>query len=492
KPPPEIRSEAQLGLRPIGNRLLGSIYGSATAAASDGQDFIVLWEGSGDILGARIARSGALQGPFVLVSNQQNHQANPRACFDGQRYFVSWTDHRYARSRTFGVAVSTTGMPLASSAMSSASITNMYWSKPAGGSGQVLATWGENRTGTPSIFARRLDDAGTVGGDIEISQNAAAGARPTGVATDGTDFLVLWQDARPTAGVYFNRILANGAPANGSGVLLGVADGGATPVASYGTGSYLVAWEQGAFASRDVLAARVSSTGVTLDTMALPVGAAAGRQANPAVAFAAPMFLVVWENGAAGAVDIYGARVAADGTLLDPDGGFPIATFPGDQVAPVVSFEGNHFVVGWRDRRDGGADAYVARVSTAGALLDPQGMQVTSEGIDGTLVDLASDGTGGIFVTYARTVGTTPLSSRRALARLLTPELLDGGAVINAGDPDAGQDDAGEIDAGDPIPEVPPTERVSLGVGCGCGSAGSVLPLTLLALALAGSRRRKH
>ena len=62
---------------------------------------------------------------------------------------------------------------------------------------------------------------------------------------------------------------------------------------------------------------------------------AAGPQVNPAVAFDGTNFLVVWGDyrSGSGSTDIYGARVAPGGTVLDPSG-FVVSNAPGGQYSP--------------------------------------------------------------------------------------------------------------------------------------------------------------
>ena len=64
-------------------------------------------------------------------------------------------------------------------------------------------------------------------------------------------------------------------------------------------------------------------------------------------------FLVVWQDHRSGTIDdIYGARVSAAGSVLDP-AGIPISTAANDQLAPAVAWNGTDFLVVWEDCRSG-------------------------------------------------------------------------------------------------------------------------------------------
>jgi hypothetical protein len=89
-------------------------------------------------------------------------------------------------------------------------------------------------------------------------------------------------------------------------------------------------------------------------------------------AFDGTNFFVVWADSRGGnhTEDIYGARVAADGTVLDP-GGIPLAVNSGRQTNPTVVFNGTDFVVAWEDHGGFIPNRIKAtRVSPGGVKLD--------------------------------------------------------------------------------------------------------------------------
>jgi hypothetical protein len=107
-------------------------------------------------------------------------------------------------------------------------------------------------------------------------------------------------------------------------------------------------------------------------------------QTNPAIASDGTNFLVVWidmRNRDSSWFDVYGARVSASGEVLDP-GGIPICTNVSAAYYPAVAFDGANYLVVWSDDRDQSTgdprlEIYGARVSPGGAVLDPNGIQIT-------------------------------------------------------------------------------------------------------------------
>jgi hypothetical protein len=72
------------------------------------------------------------------------------------------------------------------------------------------------------------------------------------------------------------------------------------------------------------------------------------------VAFDGTNCLVAWAEGTESG-DIYCARVATDGTVLDT-AGIPVSTAAGEQRAPAIAFDGVNFLIIWQDKRNGDWD----------------------------------------------------------------------------------------------------------------------------------------
>jgi hypothetical protein len=103
----------------------------------------------------------------------------------------------------------------------------------------------------------------------------------------------------------------------------------------------------------------------------------------PAVAFDGTNYLVVWMDGRGTFYDIYGARLSRAGVVLD-QGGFAISTAAREQLMPAVAFDGTNYLVTWTDyRSETNSDIYGARVSRAGAVLDPAGIAISGCGLPG-------------------------------------------------------------------------------------------------------------
>jgi hypothetical protein len=142
-----------------------------------------------------------------------------------------------------------------------------------------------------------------------------------------------------------------------------------------------------------------------------PVGAARDDQESPAVASDGVNFFVVWmdrrnHNYDSGGndYDIYGTRVSPTGEVLDRNG-IAVCTASRAQMYPSVAFDGQNYLVVWSDNRDNvngilSNEIYGARVTPAGAVLEPNGFKITHGEVAHVPV-IAFNGTDYLVAAYA-------------------------------------------------------------------------------------------
>ncbi len=150
-------------------------------------------------------------------------------------------------------------------------------------------------------------------------------------------------------------------------------------VASDGAG-YLVVWRDFRGGTiNEIWASRVSAAGKVLDPGGLLLRKGGASAHRPFIVPGKQQYLVLWEEyRTATGFDILGSRVSTAGTVLDP-GGLLVSTATDSQVRPRASFDGAQYFVVWEDRRGGKEyDIYGARVSAAGKVLDPAGVPITA------------------------------------------------------------------------------------------------------------------
>jgi hypothetical protein len=192
------------------------------------------------------------------------------------------------------------------------------------------------------------------------------------VASDGAGFLVVWEDEQgDDNSIRGARVTGDGVVLDPEAIIVGQTTHSArTPDVAWSDSSYLAVWEDHA-AGRDVdlLAARVSTDGKVLDADPIQLSDAPGDQLEASVSSGNGQFFVVWQDGRDGADDIVGARVASDGSVLDPEG-IRLVSSPGEQGRPDIAWDGSSHLMAWIDVRvDPAGDVMGVRVTSDGELI---------------------------------------------------------------------------------------------------------------------------
>jgi hypothetical protein len=109
-----------------------------------------------------------------------------------------------------------------------------------------------------------------------------------------------------------------------------------------------------------------------LDPDGIVVSAEASNQEYPDVSFDGQNFLVVWQDDRnASFLNIYAARVSPAGAVLDPSGIVVAADTFGDW-SPSVGFAGGDHLVVWEGHNSSGVNIYGALVSPGGIVTKPR------------------------------------------------------------------------------------------------------------------------
>lgn len=219
-----------------------------------------------------------------------------------------------------------------------------------------------------------------------VSTAASGNQQSAAIASGNNMFFVAWQDNRNSANtapdIYGTRVSAAGAILDPFGIAVCTAGTAqSTPtVAASGT-TFLVAWQDARLGGKDIFGARVSSVnGLVLDPLGFTISfdPAQNAKANPSVAGGSAGFFAAWEdnrNSPVTGTQIFGARVSTAGTVLDP-AGIGVSTNVANQFHPSVVCNSNSYFVAWEDDRNAATnkDIYGGRVGTNGIVLDPTGV----------------------------------------------------------------------------------------------------------------------
>ena len=211
-----------------------------------------------------------------------------------------------------------------------------------------------------AIYAARVDAFGRVldPAPLLVATQTCDDTFPA-VATNGSDFLVAWQEL---AGIRAVRVAHNGMLLDPTAIAFGGVIspqcGGAPPAIAWNGSTYLVAWggQQLAGGMTGVNASRITPGGTLLDDPPIDVSRNPSAVALVRAASDGRDFFVAWSTNEA-----RGARVSAGGTPLD-GGGFSLVL----RYSRMLFWSGKSYVL----LSDGSDGAHSVRATPDGQRLD--------------------------------------------------------------------------------------------------------------------------
>jgi hypothetical protein len=364
------------------------------AAGTDGANYLVVWEDTSmNISGTRITSGGTiLDSTRLAICTNSAAQQFPRVAGTGTNYLVVWQDRRDGVEHydIYGSRVTSSGLVINPNGFFIGAAVD--W----GISDQDIAANGTNFLvvwRVLSVLAARVTATGTVLDTTPITINTS-GNYP-GVASDGTNWMVVYGDSAPTD-IHGKRVSSSGTVLDSSAIVISGASGYQSfPKIAGNANGYFVVWEE----EKDLYGARVTGSGSVLDSPGVPICVSSQSEAELAeIACAGSGFLVVWtddRNSSSTEADVYGARITSAGVVLDL---IPISTANGEsnvQRDAAVGSNGTDFLVAWRDNRNSSTaeDIYATRVRNDGVVLDLSGIAICTASGHQFVPAIASDGT---------------------------------------------------------------------------------------------------
>ncbi|MHA7629366.1 Ig-like domain-containing protein [Corallococcus sp. M7] len=358
------------------------------SVASSGGDLLVVWHEahtSGyDVRGARVTTQDVVRDTTsILLSTAPNDQYTPAVARTGTDYLVVWRDNRAGESDIYGVRVTSQGVVLDPSGIPLCTVGGEQDNPTVASNGtDWMVAWDDNRYDATDeiLYGVRVSTAGVIRSAWSIGTASWAMRRPA-LASDGTDWYVVWEDGRGQLSsaswdIFGAKVTASGTvtPTYGTNLTSGNTGSQLEPDIAFNGAEYLVAWtDYRSYVTNedDIYAAHVSRAGAVRPVGGFVLSNAPGRQVAPAVAASVGGWLVVWQDGRNASQDIYGTRVAVFDTALDPSG-LAIATTSTAQRNPTVASDGVNYFVAWEEQTStSNQDIHGAQVSGAtGALIE--------------------------------------------------------------------------------------------------------------------------
>jgi hypothetical protein len=224
------------------------------------------------------------------------------------------------------------------------------------------------------------------GGNLQITQNSGDNFSPaiaSACQNNSCLYFVVW--SRKTSSgfdIYGARITQDGKvfQEDQDGIPICTAPNDQMfPSVTSGGENFFVVWQDMRSGRRwDIYGAMVTNDGTVLGpNNGFSIATGRYDQVSPALSFDGENYLVVWQGRVNLKLrNIYFTRVSTGGDIVD--GPTRLAPSPKDQASPAVAFNGENYFVVWQDFRSGNFwDIYAARVAPSGEVLDTKGIPIS-------------------------------------------------------------------------------------------------------------------
>lgn len=257
-------------------------------------------------------------------------------------------------------------------------------SRRASNNGTFLVTWSDTRNDVfGDIYAARVNMTSGVrdGAGFPIAQTFGVQELAPAVASDGSGWLVAWQDRNAGFDIHGAIVRADGTIAASDIVISAATNDQLVPTVAWDPAAnvYVVAWMDVRNGNPDIFAARVSSTGTVLDAAGVAVAAVAELQEHPDAIAGAGVVGVTWADQRSGSRDIYAARLrSSNGSLQVLDAGIPVSTNAAAERFPSIDSNGVDFAIVWTDERNVQSDIFGTLLLGDGTVVSPAGIALAA------------------------------------------------------------------------------------------------------------------
>jgi len=382
-----------------------------------------LWASGSDIYGQRFSASDltAIDASSTLLARGANQELNPAVAFNGTNYLVVWEDRRHGSLRAiYGARIDQAGEVLDPAGIRLSQAANEQVSPAVASNGtDWLVAWQDGRPGASQddIYGTRVGADGSVkdilGIQISAGTSASGQQQTPAVASDGTDYFVAWSTATRVWGARVQASSGNVLDANG---IQFTTTSSNQPDVSFGNQDYLVVWN----ASSNVHGRRVTKDGTLLGSSAIVIAEDGVQATMPKVAFDGTNWFVVWQ-----ANKIRGARVDTSGEVLDA--AFDLST---SGTIPSLTWDGTQYWAAWQTT--GTPSVYAVRVAPNKTVKDSPALLVASDALGTSEAAIAAGGAKKVLVAYQRYDHLQPYGSLRIRAKFIDDRQPNGTACTQS------------------------------------------------------------
>lgn len=285
----------------------------------------------------------------------------------------------------------------------------------ADGSGGIIVTWQDRRSGAFDIYTQHFDaNANSLwaSNGLVVCNSTNDQIEPKIVVDGGGGAFITWLDYRGGSGftdIFCQHLLATGAmkwAANGVSVCTASNVQWNAQILQDGGGKPIIIWQDRRSGNYDnIFAQKLDVNGnPEWATNGIALGATPGEQYYPqAVNDENSGAVVVWQDNRTGSdYNIVGQHISSTGQLLWSSPGMAICTAAGHQYNPQIVTQGSDFIVVWQDKRNVDFDIYAQRFRSNGTMFwATNGVSINALPKDQFMPQIVGDNVNGAIVAWA-------------------------------------------------------------------------------------------
>ena len=373
-----------------GNYNLNVAYGEGV--------YLVVW-GAGNNTGVPGVHAAFVDTNGTVISEQVlcHNSGSPDVSFNGEYFWVIWQGYSRPFHGLYGCRLTSQGINLDPGGVNVVYQNAMMPVIDFDGT-DWYAVWSWQLNDFSSV---RINPEGIPFGEKHDLRGSWAMWIPHVVQGDSLHWLtgVLAGGTYPPVDIYLTRVDFKGNVIDSPWIPVDVSQyWQAWQDNAFGNHTFITVWED-QVPNWDIYFRRYAPDGNPLDSTRVLLNRSINSSQNPEVAILDTVYIIVYEDDRDNRKGIYGARVTEGGVVLDPEG-FPISSPPRGGILPSIASGDTISLCAWTDIYDY-SNIWGARIRADGTILDPTGIQITNEQIEHDNASVAYNN--GIFlVSYAR------------------------------------------------------------------------------------------
>ncbi|MBD3869119.1 MAG: hypothetical protein IFK94_13435 [Acidobacteria bacterium] len=295
--------------------------------------------GAARVFSLMTALSGAQDFPEQVLGDGIQSAINPAATWSGTGFGVVWTDYREGNAEVYFRDLDNTGTPTSYGIERAVSSSNgdslnpsVIWSGT-----EYLVAWDDLKGPNRDIYIRRLDPNGDPLGSVtRVTSDSSIQVEPV-LAWDGSQYLVAWIDHRNGNTSVFAARLNQAGSVIGNEIQISNAAGSSTDVSvsAAAPGKFSLAWVDNRNGPMEIWTSPLTSPSYLPSESAITSG---GDAAAPSLTSSGEEFFIAWEDHRLSSPGTYLVRIDLDGAPLSPE---VRLTSNGTDTSPSVVWHGS-------------------------------------------------------------------------------------------------------------------------------------------------------